>query len=97
MKLEKYNKTEEERKRYTIDYSEWLAPGEIVTDVEFTVSPTTASPLLVDDDSINDDEDGVIFYVSGGLERTKYTVIVKMTTSLQEIKEDSIQFDIKAP
>ena len=49
MKLAKYVKAVLDRKRYQIDYTDWLDTGELVSSVAFSVpNNTVASPLVVD-------------------------------------------------
>lgn len=95
MRLRKFNQDPNERKRYTIDYTSWLDDGETITQVVFTPSPPTTAPLVVSDDAITPDGLGIQFYVSGGQDKQLYEVIVTITTSGTQIKEDVVQFNIK--
>lgn len=95
MRLKKFNQDPNERKRYTIDYTSWLDDGETITLATFTPSPATTTPLVVNDNVITPDGLGVQFYVSGGEDKQLYEVVVTITTSGTQIKEDVVQFNIK--
>ncbi len=97
MILGKYFKVPADRKRYTIDYTDWLDSGELVNSITYEVSPSTGSPVVIDGDSIDPDYKGVVFYASEGEAGTTYRVFVTMTTSNDQVKEDSVQFTVKAP
>lgn len=97
MPLTRYVKAEGERKRYRIDYSEWLDTGETLTDVTFVVTSNTTPPLVVDDVMIEPDPTGVQYYVSGGVNDNNYEVVVTATTSGAQIKEDDLLFTVREP
>ncbi len=97
MPLTKYVKAAGERKRYSIDYSEWLDVGEVLTDVQFAIPTNTTTPLVVDDVMIEPDPTGVQYYVSGGVDSTNYEVVVTATTSGAQVKEDTILFTVREP
>lgn len=91
MPLSKYVKDPDERKRYQIDYSEWLDTGEQATNVAFAVSPVTVPPLVVDDIAVTPSGLGVQYYVSGGLDGKTYTITATLTTTVgPQIREDDI-------
>ena len=97
MPLTRYVKAEGERKRYRIDYSEWLDTGETLSDVVFTIPVNTTPPLVVDDVMIEPDPTGVQYYVSGGIDDSNYEVVVTATTSGAQIKIDDLLFTIREP
>lgn len=98
MPLKKYVKATNERKRYSIDYSDWLDVGELLTDVAFTI-PTNniTTPLVVDDIAITPDGLGVQYYVSGGVDGEQYEVLATATTSGAQIKADDLLFTVREP
>lgn len=100
----KYVKTPIERKRYAIDYSDWLDStlGENIQSVEMTVSApgdamATGSPLQVDAKAISEDRESVAFFVSFGDDGVQYTVDVRVTTSAGQVKEDTVVFSVREP
>jgi hypothetical protein len=98
MPLKKYIQAAGERKRYTINYSEWLDTGEYLTVVTFTVQGTATSPaLVVDDIMITPTPTGVQYYVSGGVDGIQYEVLVAATTATGQIKEDTVLFTVREP
>lgn len=98
MPLVKYVKAAGERKRYSIDYSEWLDTGETLVDVAFSVlNNSVSSPLVVDDVAIEPDDTGVQYYVSGGVDNTQYEVRATATTSGVQIKIDDLLFTVREP
>lgn len=98
MPLAKYVKAEGERKRYTVEYADWLDTGETVDNAVFTVVDNSLTiPLVVDDIGVSPDAVSVQYYVSGGEDGVTYEVIVTATTSGAQIKEDSLLFTIREP
>ncbi len=93
MKLGRFIKSSGERKRYTLDYGDWLDTGETVLSTVFSVSP--ASALEVDASSISSDGTEVAFFVSGGTSGIVYTVGVAITTSSGQVKEDQVYFSVR--
>jgi hypothetical protein len=95
----KYIKAAGERKRYQIDYTDWLDTGEQVTGVVFSVlNNTTLTPLVVDDVQILASFLGVQYYVSGGVDGVTYEVLATLTTTIgPQIREDAILFTIREP
>jgi hypothetical protein len=91
MRIGKFRKDPTDRKRYIIDYTDWLNETE-------TISTVTATGNVVDDNFfvdgyiVNTGGKEVIFYVSGGLSGKEYDVTIKITTSLQQIKEDYVTY-----
>lgn len=94
--LGKYFQDPDERKRYTIDYEDWLDQGELISSVTFDVTPSTGTPVVIDGDAIDPDSLGVVFYASEGTAGVTYKVYVTMTSSNGQIKQDTVQFTIKA-
>lgn len=95
MRLGSFTKTPAERKRYAIDYSEWLDVTETLHDVTFVVTPTTTTPFVVDAVSTNTANTTVVFFVSGGDTSKQYTVDVKAYTSGGQTKEDTVLFNVR--
>jgi hypothetical protein len=94
--LARYQKQSGERKRYQIDYSNWLDTGESVVGVVFTVNKATVPPLVIDGIQVTPNATGVQYYSSGGLTLNDYIVTATLTTSSgPQIKEDEIFFSVR--
>jgi len=97
MNLGKYTKSPDERKRYSIDYADWLDTGEILSNVTFEVTPADENPVVIDGIAIETGDKSVVFYASAGLDGKSYKAIATMTSSGGQIKEDTVQYTVKAP
>lgn len=98
MRIGSYAKAQNDRKRYQIDYTDWLDIGESVISVIFTIPVNTVSlPLVVDGVAILPGLLAVQYYVSGGVDNTAYEIIATLTTSLGQIRVDGINFTIREP
>ena len=95
MRLGSFVKTPIERKRYAIDYSEWLDTSETLATIVYTIPATTTPPLVVDATSIDSGNTIAVFFINGGLNGRQYTVEVVATTSGGQIKEDTILFTVR--
>ncbi|MBX3653192.1 MAG: hypothetical protein KF686_03340 [Ramlibacter sp.] len=98
MILETYNKQPNDAKDYDINYSEWLASGDTLSDATARVdllSGTDVSPLVVDSIVISDQ--AVKLWISGGTDGCKYKVTVLATTnnSPPRIDESELIFKLK--
>lgn len=96
MKLANFVKTPSERKRYTIDYSDWLDTGETISAVTFAVTPSTTNTLQIDAYQIANPATSVVFFANFGDAGKQYTVDVKVTTSGGQTKEDTILFTVRS-
>lgn len=94
MLLQKKYKSPTDKKRYTIDYSDWLDSGETLDTVTYAVDAGTAT---VTDDSISGDGLTAIFFINGGAVGTDFNVAVQATTSVGQVKNDHIAFVVVAP
>lgn len=96
MKLATFVKTPAERKRYVIDYTDWLDTGETVVSTNFQVSPNVPTTgLTVDAVSINPNGKEVVFFTSLGSNNVTYTVDVQIQTSGGQVKEDTVVFSVR--
>lgn len=94
--LGKYFKSPTERKRYSIDYSDWLDSGELVSTVTFEVTPNDAGAVFIDGDSVNPGNQVVTFYNNGGVTGVTYKATVTMVTSAGQDRVDTIQYTVRA-
>lgn len=92
--LGKFFKTPAERKRYSVDYADWLDTDEEVSSAEFTVTPS--GELEIDAYSISDSGGELIFFANAGEDQAEYVVTVKVTTSGGQVKEDQILFEVQS-
>lgn len=87
-----------ERKRYQIDYTDWLDTGEAVSTVTFAVlNNTPARPLVVDAVAVLPTFLGVQFYISGGLDNSTYEIVATLTTSQTQVRMDAIIVSVREP
>jgi len=93
--LGKFAKRPDERKRYTIEYGEWLDSGELLTTVTFKVTPATDSPFVIDGYLIGESGTLVSFFASGGNDGETYDVVVTANTTGGQIKESRILFFVR--
>jgi hypothetical protein len=94
--LGKYFKGPTERKRYSIDYSDWLDAGELVQSVTFQVTPNDAGPVFIDGNSIQPGNKSVNFYANAGLNGVTYKVAVSMVTTANQDRVDTVQYTVRA-
>jgi hypothetical protein len=92
MKIARRPHTVGNKKRYSIDYSDWLDAGISVSSA--TVTSDTAD-LTVSDKVISGNK--VIFYLNGGSLNETATISVQMVNSRSEIKNDTIEVFTVAP
>lgn len=99
MALKKYTKAASDRKRYQIDYSDWLDTGEQIVSVNFTVDNNVNSPILVVNDiQVLPTGLGVQYYVSGGVDGVTYRILANATTTTgPQEKLDEVLMTIREP
>ncbi len=100
MALARYTKTPTEKKRYQIDYTDWLDAGELAADVTFAVlNNTVVTPLVVGDKAVLPSGLGVQYYISGGAIGVTYEITATLTTSSSppQIEQDKILMTIRGP
>lgn len=97
MAIAKYAKGPTDRKRYQIDYSDWLDTGEVVINVIFSIDEVTSPALVIDDVMVLPTGLGVQYYCSGGVVGT-YRVLATLTTSVgPQVRQDEIFFTVREP
>lgn len=92
MRIGKFRKAPADRKRYVVNYLDWLNETENLLSVTMQGN-VPEDAFYVDGYVINNNKE-VIFYVSGGLSGVSYEVSIKVTTSMQQTKEDTITFAV---
>lgn len=98
-RIGKYTQTMTERKRYQIDYTNWLDTGEAVTGVVFAVvANDVTNPVVVDGVQVLPTTLGVQYYLSGGNDGKTYAISATLTTNMgPQFREDEIIFSVKEP
>ncbi len=91
MRVGKFRKAPADRKRYVVDYADWLNDNELVETVAATGN-VEDDAFYVDGYVVDPNGKEVIFFVSGGVTGAQYDVTINVTTSLQQIKEDFVTF-----
>lgn len=94
--LGSWQQTPIERKRYRIDYSDWLQAGETLDSIVFTTLPSgVLNPAVVDAYAIDVDRAHVTCFVSGGDDATTHRIHMLAITTLGQHKEDEAVFNIR--
>lgn len=92
-----------ERKRYTLDYTAQLTPGETILTVTAVVNPigtipNTVPAMLVNGIALLPTANGAVFYASGGGDASdngfSWELVFTATTSVGQIFTDVVQMDI---
>lgn len=95
MRLRRFTKDPDERKRYGLDYTKWLDTSETVVSVALTkTGPDNA--LTVEDSAISSNGKRVVFFVDGGTSGKQYSAYVTVTTSIGQVREDTIPFIVQS-
>lgn len=92
----KFLKSPNESKRYSIDYVDWLDAGEYLSAVNISVSPTTSPPLLNDVNPLGLTDTTASFFIGSGTTGNSYKLIVRVTTTNGQIKEDVVMIEVRA-
>lgn len=91
MRIGKFRKAPADRKRYEVNYEDWLNENETLSTVTMEGN-IPADGFYVDGYVITAGGKQVIFFVSGGVTAFEYNATIRVTTSLQQIKEDWVTF-----
>lgn len=83
----RFKKTPIERKRYTVDYTRWLAATEQIDTFAFAIEPITAPLLEVAGAFVSIDAKSVTYFILGGENSKQYEVHLIITTTDTQIKE----------
>lgn len=92
--LGRFIQTPTERKKYTVNYTDWLAAGESIISFAYSSVPASPTPARIDAYSITSPT--VPIYISGGVDGTQYKILITATTSLGQIKNDEVVIVVKA-
>lgn len=98
--LDRFQKQPNEVKRYTVDYSDWLATGEIITSVSTSVSLINSAAGDVGEPTLTIGSTEIIngnqfeYYVSSGTNGKSYKVTFLADTSDSQTEESEIEFKV---
>lgn len=92
-----FRQTPQEKKRYTFDYSCWLADTETLTEYTVVTQPGTTPPLVASGAFPDLSQKIMSVMISGGVNRQNYIVTMIVTTSTGQVKRDDIQMRVQAP
>lgn len=84
MKLGRFHQYPFERKRYEIDYTQWLKPGEVITNQ--VVTP----PAGLTVDGVSTIAGILYLFASGGVAGASYSVQIAIATNFGQTKVDTI-------
>lgn len=94
MRLGRFLKDAQDRKRYVVDYEDWLDEEEIVSGVTVTGSvddpDNPTGEFVVDGYVIGDSFKTIVYYVSGGIPENEYNATITIETNYGQVKEDWI-------
>jgi hypothetical protein len=93
MRIGNFRKAPADRKRYVVDYTDWLNDDETLTSVMATGN-VVEDDFYVDGFVVDTGEKEIIFYVSGGIDGSEYAVVITVETSLQQTKQDYVTFKV---
>lgn len=95
----RFRQSPSETKRYVLDYTLQLAPGESIVSVASNVvqnSGTASPPLAVTGVAllppVNTVVPGAVYLISGGVDQGQYEVQFLATTSIGQILEDVVSY-----
>lgn len=90
-----------ENKRYVLDQTLFLATGEAVVSVAIAITQIAglaSPPLVVNGLALLPPVNGLVlgaaFFVSGGIDQGQYEVQFLTTTTLGQVLEDVVQFNL---
>lgn len=97
MQLGKFPKAPVDRKRYRIDYTDWLDEGELISDVVYvvTLDGVSSAEMTIDGTALYPGNLIAYFYANAGVANRTYKVLVTMTTNSGQIRQDNILFSVK--
>jgi hypothetical protein len=93
MRIGRFKKGAADRKRYVVDYVDWLDVAEIIDSVT-SIGNNPDDAFFVDGYVVNTGGKEIIFYASGGIAGNTYNVTLTATTSLGQVKQDWVEIAV---
>jgi len=93
--ISRYKQQPGERRKRGIDYTDFLEGGEIVSGVVVAVTPVTSPVFEVTSVVIDPAGKKFAYFIEGGVTDTTYLVEFTVTTSLNQVLEDEMEFEIE--
>ena len=76
---------------YVFDWSDWLDDGDSIESYVIEAD----DGITIHDDSLNEDANMVVYWVSGGDVGSEYSVTCQITTKIGRIRSRTVIFRIK--
>ena len=92
MVLDRKQHTVGNRRKYIVDYSQWLDTG-----ITLTAGTATTTSLTATVDTVSHTNTTLIFFANGGALNEIFTVVLQVTDSNSEVKNDTVEFFVIAP
>lgn len=88
-----------EVKRWMLDYTAQLTPGEMIVGITVTVTgigtlPPGSPPVVINNIVIAPGATQAVFYAQGGADGQNYEAVFLATTSIAQVFEDVVEIDI---
>jgi len=94
--IRRFKKYPDERKRYGLDYSDWLDASEQILSVAVQSNAAGGSTFVVESGGVSGDGKKVVFYVEGGTPDEIVVVSITIHTTAYQTKEDFVRFKMVA-
>lgn len=93
--LAHFRKQPSEALDYSVDYSQWLASGETISNVVVSISPATVPALAVSAVALTGGNTIANFTVSAGTDSQQYQVTLLTTTTNAQVVEREILYTVE--
>ena len=89
MRVGRFAKDAQDRKRYVVDYVDWLDDAEKIVTVD-VLGTDDIDLFYVDGFVVDPSGKQIIYYVSGGVAGVEYNAYITIGTDMGQVKEDWI-------
>lgn len=95
----RFTQSPEEVKRYLLDYTLFLVAGESVTSIAANMTnlgtpPIGSPPLVVSNIVLGPGGLQALYFISGGINGQSYEVTFLATTSVGQVLQDVVEYDV---